>query len=58
MLSTTLWARTTETTTSTKKPQTDANIFGHVTCNGKHLPYAVIRVVGTTIAAITDATGN
>ena len=58
MLSTTLWARTTETTTSTKKPQTDANIFGHVTCNGKHLPYAVIRVVGTTIAAITDATGH
>lgn len=38
--------------------RTDANIFGHVTCEGKHLPFVVIRIVGTTISTITDATGH
>lgn len=45
-------------TTNTQQKRTDANIFGHVTCNGKHLPFALIRIVGTTLSTITDATGH
>lgn len=44
--------------TPAQHKRTDANIFGHVTCEGKHLPFVVIRLVGTTISTITDATGH
>lgn len=44
--------------TPAQHKRTDANIHGHVTCEGKHLPAVVIRVVGTTISTITDATGH
>lgn len=40
--------------------QTDANIFGHVLDKKtkEHLPYASIRLKGTTIGLTTDATGH
>ncbi|MDP3431526.1 MAG: TonB-dependent receptor, partial [Bacteroidota bacterium] len=41
-----------------QKPKTDANIVGHVTNNGSHLPYANISLKGTTIGALTDETGH
>lgn len=42
----------------TKK--TDANIFGHVTCNhcDEHLAFATVSVKGTTIGTTTDETGH
>ena len=40
------------------EPKTDANIVGHVTSNGSHLPYASISLKGTTIGTITDETGH
>ncbi len=36
----------------------DANIVGHVTSNGEHLPYINIYIEGTTIGTITDETGH
>ncbi len=36
----------------------DANVFGHVVCEGKHLPYVSIVVEGTTIGTLTDQTGH
>ena len=41
-----------------QKQKTDANIFGHVTCNGKHIPYVTVVIKGTAIGTITDATGH
>ena len=41
-----------------KPEKTDANIVGHVTCKGKHLPYVTIAVKGTSIGTVTDATGH
>lgn len=40
------------------RARTDANIFGHVVAEGKHLPYATVTVRGTTIGTATDATGH
>ncbi len=37
---------------------TDANIFGHVTCCGGHLPLSTITIEGTTIGTVTDNTGH
>lgn len=37
---------------------TDANLVGHVTCCGKHIPFANIAFVGTTIGTSTDHTGH
>ena len=37
---------------------TDANIFGDVKCNGKHVPYINVLVKGTTIGTNTDGTGH
>ena len=38
----------------------DANVFGHVVYKntGKHVPRATIRVIGTSIGALTDITGH
>ena len=41
-----------------KKNVNDINVFGHVVCCGKHLPYVTIIVEGTTIGTMTDATGH
>lgn len=37
---------------------TDANIIGHVTSRGDHLPFVNIYVKGTTIGTTTDETGH
>ncbi len=41
-----------------QKTKTDANIVGHVTCSGNHLPFATVGVKGTTIGTETDETGH
>ncbi len=41
-----------------QKIKTDANVFGHVTSEGKHIPFATVVVKGTTIGTVTDATGH
>jgi len=41
-----------------QKSHTDANIVGHVTCCGEHIPFASVSVVGTTIGTTTDETGH
>ena len=38
--------------------ETDANIFGDVQCDGKHIPYVNVFIMGTTIGTTTDATGH
>jgi outer membrane receptor for ferrienterochelin and colicins len=38
--------------------KTNANIVGHVTADGKHLPFVNITVKGTTIGTVTDETGH
>jgi len=41
-----------------KKPKTDAMLFGDVKSGGEHIPFATIRIDGTTIATAADATGH
>lgn len=41
-----------------KSPKTDANIVGHVTCRGSHVPYVNVRIKGTSYGAATDRTGH
>ncbi len=41
-----------------QKTETDANIVGHVTSNGEHLPYANVFIKGTTIGTLTNETGH
>ncbi|MEA3478394.1 MAG: TonB-dependent receptor, partial [Bacteroidota bacterium] len=42
-----------------QKTKTDANIFGHVIDHdGKHIPFATVSLVGTTIGTTTDGTGH
>ncbi len=43
---------------SAQKPKSDANIYGHVTSEGKHLPFVNVVVKGTTIGTVTDETGH
>ena len=38
--------------------QTDANVIGHVTSNGEHLPFVNIQVKGTSLGTLTDETGH
>jgi outer membrane receptor for ferrienterochelin and colicins len=38
--------------------KTDANVVGHVTSSGIHLPYVTVGVKGTTIGTVTDETGH
>jgi outer membrane receptor for ferrienterochelin and colicins len=45
-------------TISAQKHRTDANIIGHVVCNGEHIPFATINIKGTTIGTSTDETGH
>ena len=42
------------------KKTSDANIIGHVKerASGNHLPYVTVRILGTTIATVTDHTGH
>ena len=41
-----------------KYEKTDANVFGHVTSNNKHVPFANILVKGTNRGVSTDETGH
>ncbi|NOZ33684.1 MAG: TonB-dependent receptor [Chlorobi bacterium] len=41
-----------------QKLKTDANIIGHVVCNGEHIPFATVSVKGTTIGTTTDESGH
>lgn len=45
-----------------QKTKTDANIIGHVVCNGKHIPFATVSIkgttIGTTIGTTADETGH
>lgn len=45
-------------TSYAQKQKTDANIIGHVACNGEHIPFANVYVKGTTIGTTTDETGH
>ena len=47
-------------TVVTAERNTDANVYGHVIDKktGEHLPYIRVTVKGTTLAAMTDATGH
>ena len=38
--------------------KTDANIFGHVTGNNTHIPFATVSIKGTTFGVNTDETGH
>ncbi|HSW67036.1 MAG TPA: carboxypeptidase-like regulatory domain-containing protein, partial [Bacteroidales bacterium] len=40
------------------RPPTDANVFGHVTSRGEHIPFISVMIEGTTIGTSTDATGH
>ncbi len=41
-----------------QKIKTDANLVGHVICNGEHLPFTTVSVKGTTIGITTDESGH
>lgn len=41
-----------------QREKTDANIVGHVTCCGEHIPFATIYVEGSTTGTTTDETGH
>ncbi len=41
-----------------QKHHSDANIVGHVVCQGKHIPFANVSLKGTTIGTSTDETGH
>jgi len=41
-----------------QKHISDANIVGHVVCQGKHIPFASVSLKGTTIGTSTDETGH
>jgi outer membrane receptor for ferrienterochelin and colicins len=40
------------------RAKTDANFVGHVTSEGKHVPFVTISVKGTNIGTVTDETGH
>lgn len=42
------------------KPKTDSNMFGEVieATTGEHIPYAIVKLKGTTIGSTTDASGH
>lgn len=46
------------TVINAQKTKTDANVIGHVTCCGNHIPFATVGVKGTTIGTVTDETGH
>ncbi|MEA3461621.1 MAG: TonB-dependent receptor, partial [Bacteroidota bacterium] len=41
-----------------QKRKSDANIVGHVVCQGKHIAFASVSLKGTTIGTSTDETGH
>ncbi len=38
--------------------RTDANIVGHVVCEGEHVSFATVAILGSTIGTATDETGH
>jgi len=45
-------------TLEAQKNRTDANLIGHVVCEGDHIPFATISIKGTTVGTSTDETGH
>lgn len=43
---------------NTAQKRTDANLIGHVVCEGEHLPFVSLIIEGTTIGTTTDETGH
>ncbi len=41
-----------------QEEKTDANVFGHVTSGGEHIPYATVIVKGTAIGVTCDESGH
>jgi len=41
-----------------QQEKTDANIVGHVTCNGEHIPFATVSIKGTVIGVSADESGH
>ncbi|MHA7110314.1 TonB-dependent receptor [Sunxiuqinia elliptica] len=41
-----------------QEKNTDANIIGHVQCEGEHVPFINVTIDGTTIGTATDGTGH
>lgn len=41
-----------------KKDRSDANIVGHVKCNGEHVPFVNVTIDGTMIGTTTDNSGH
>lgn len=41
-----------------QRRHSDANVVGHVVCQGIHIPFATVTVKGTTIGTATDETGH
>jgi len=48
----------TSTIVFSQKDHTDANLIGHVTAKGEHLPFATILLENTMIGTATDETGH
>lgn len=42
----------------TDRNKTDANIHGHILCNGEHVPFISVQIKGTTIGTTADETGH
>ncbi len=45
-------------TVSGQKQKNDANIVGHIICNGEHIPFVNIAILGTTLGTVSDETGH
>lgn len=41
-----------------QQQKTDANVIGHVICEGEHIPFVNIQIKGTTMGTATDETGH
>ncbi len=41
-----------------KRSKSDARLFGHVESEGEHIPFASVKIKGTTIGTAADATGH
>lgn len=58
IISTCLFVFLTISNSIAHRAKTDAHIIGHVLNGGKHIPFANVVLVGTTIGTATDETGH
>ncbi|MFW5708252.1 MAG: TonB-dependent receptor, partial [Bacteroidota bacterium] len=58
LISSITFAGNPENETHNMRMKTDANIVGHVTSEGEHMPFVTIALKGTTIGTVTDETGH